>query len=93
MVFLNKIPKRSDKLAWRVIAGELVVIPLQNPIEEKLEIFNETATKVWELCDGKHTLRQITKELEKEYAVEGEEIKSSLNKLIIDMLEKRLITI
>ncbi len=96
MELLNKIPKKNnEKLAWRVIDGEAVVIPLENQSEEgeKLDIFNETATKIWELIDGKNTIKDIIKKIIDEYDIKPDEAQSQIKKLISEMSAKKVIII
>ena len=95
MDFLNKVIKKNKDLAWRIIDGEAVVIALGDQPEggESINIFNETATRTWELIDGKMTAIEIIKQIIEEYAVETQEAESQVKKLIHDMLCKKLIAI
>ncbi|GAG43173.1 unnamed protein product [marine sediment metagenome] len=95
MDFLNKVPKKNEDLAWRVIDGEVVVIPLENQPEkeERFDIFNETATRIWELINGKNTVREIIEQLMGEYEIETQEAQSQVKKLINDLSKKKLIVV
>lgn len=94
MIHLNNIPRRSKKLAWRIIEGEAVVLPLDNPAgEERLNKFNATATRIWELCDGKRTVKDIISQLKDEYLVDYEKVRSETEKIILELFKKNLITI
>jgi len=93
MDILNKVPKKNQNLAWRIIDGEAVVIPLENQPEEgeKLDIFNETATRIWELIDGKNSIKNIVEKLINEYDIEFIEAESQVKRLINEMAAKKLI--
>ena len=54
MNILNKIPKKNEDLAWRVIENEAIVIPLKNQPKKGKEvvIFNETGARIWELVSA-----------------------------------------
>lgn len=93
MDWLNKIPKKNKNLAWRIIDGEAVVIPLegQPEKEEKLDIFNETATRVWELIDGNNSVVDIIKKITDEYDVKLEEAQSQVKNFLGNLSQKRLI--
>lgn len=95
MNILNKIPKKNEELAWQVIDGEAIVIDLDSQPEEgeKLQIFNETATKIWGLIDGKKSVKDIIKKIIKEYEIDSEKAKFQVKSLIKNMINKKLITI
>lgn len=63
MDILNKISEKNKNLAWRIIDGEAVILPLENQPQdgEKLAIFKEIATRIWELIDGKKSVKDIIK--------------------------------
>ena len=69
MPSLENVPKQHEELAWRVIAGEAVIVPPHQPAEgiRELTILNPTATRIWELCRGDMTIRRIVDALREEY--------------------------
>lgn len=57
----NKYPSvRRNNLVVQEISDELMIYDLN---ENKAFCLNETSAKVWQLCDGKKSLGQISKEL------------------------------
>ncbi len=87
MNWVEKIPKKSENIAWRIIDGEAIVIPLLDQPQdgERFNVFNETATAIWELIDGKKSIKNIIIIIAADYnmdfsSIEGE-VKSSFNKL------------
>ena len=95
MDFLIKIPKKNNNLAWRIIDSEAVVILLENISykEERFHIFNETATRIWGLIDGKNSVQDIIKKIIDEYDIKNDECQSQVKRLISDMAIKKMITI
>jgi len=93
MELLDKIPKKNKGLAWRIIDGEVVVIPLEaQPKEgEKLTSFNETASRIWELIDGKNSVEEIIKKIIDEYDVELKEARSQVKNFLDNLSQKKLI--
>jgi len=81
----KKIPKKNDKLAWRTIEDETVIMLLANQLEdgEIVNTLNETATRIWGLIDGKNSEEDLTQKIIKEYDIEpkraGVEVKKFLN--------------
>ena len=92
---LAKIPKKNKNLAWRIIDAEAVVLSLENQPEEgeAVNIFNQTATRIWELCDGKKSVKEIIAQLKKEYAPESQNLESQVKRIIEDMRDEKLIQI
>ncbi len=88
----KKIPKKNDKLAWRTIEDETVIMPLTEQLEdgEIVNILNETATRIWGLIDGKNSEEDLTQKIIKEYKIEpkraGVEVKKFLNILYKNQL-------
>jgi hypothetical protein len=92
MNFLNKIPKKNSNLTWLIIEGNAVVVPLTNfSSEERIDIFNVTATRIWELIDSKRTIKQIINQLIKEYETDINTLECQVQKLIGDLLRLELI--
>ena len=95
MDWLNKIFTKNKNLAWRIIDKETVIIALGNQSEkgEKLNIFNETATMIWELIDGKNSVKDIIRNIVDEYDIEPERAQFQIKELMSKMVSKNLIKI
>lgn len=50
------IPRRGQSLVWRRMGGETVLF---NPDCIEAYLLNRTATAIWELCDGAHSLEDM----------------------------------
>lgn len=92
---LNKIPKKNSELAWRTIDNETIIIPLdeQTVDFEKIELLNNTATRIWELIDGKNTLKEIIEKICEEYELERVEAEKEVLSFINKLEKKNLIKI
>lgn len=100
MRWLDKIPEKNKNLGCRIIDGEAVVIAFQNLLDVNLDasqefvIFNETATRVWQLCDGDRTTKEILEQLKEEYDIEeNKEAEAQIGNLIDELTQCRLISI
>lgn len=92
---LNKIPKRNPDLAWRIIDNEAIIIPLdeQTPECEKINFLNETATRIWELIDGKNSIKDIIARILDEYEITQEQAEKEVVSFIKKLEEKNLVKI
>lgn len=92
---LSKIVKKNSELAWRIIDNETIIIPLdeQSPETEKINFLNETATRIWELIDGKNSIKDIIIKICQEYEVEKKEAEKEVVNFINKLLKEKLIKI
>ncbi|MCD6080429.1 MAG: PqqD family protein [Candidatus Omnitrophica bacterium] len=90
---LDKIPQKNTELAWRVIDNETVIIPLdeQTSDSEKINFLNETGTRIWELIDGKNSIKDIVVMIVKEYEIDEEEGKKEVINFIKKLERKNLV--
>jgi len=95
MGWIDKVPKKNKNLAWRVIDGEAVIIPLTEQSEEgeTINILNQTATRIWELCNSKNQVKDIIDSLSQEYDAEEALVICQVERTMNELLEKRLISV
>ena len=86
---LQKIYKKNPNIVSRVVAGEVILVPIHNNVADMDFIYtlNITAARVWELTDGEHTLKEIHQSLVKEFQVDGIEIAQDLLELIQNLAD------
>ena len=92
---LDKIPGKNTELVWRVIDGETVIIPLdeQTSDSEKISFLNETGTRIWELIDGKNSIKDIVVKIVKEYEIEEKEAEKEVVSFVENLKNRNLIKI
>lgn len=86
MISLNSVPKRNKDIAWRIIDSKAVIVPLDGSAREKINICNETATRIWELINGKSSIKKIITMLSLEYNISIQKIEHQ----VIDVIEEML---
>lgn len=64
-----QLPKRRTEFEERTVEGEMVVV---DPESEKIHQLNETASFIWQRCDGDHDRQQIAEELATAFEVDAE---------------------
>jgi hypothetical protein len=69
MIATDARPRRAGSMAWQSIDGETVLLNID--ARELLGV-NEVAARVWALCDGTHTLAEISATIAAEFEVDAE---------------------
>ncbi len=82
-------PKRKSHLVFNKIEDQIVIIDFDS--EKQFHQLNETASFIWNFCDGKHELLQIEDLLFEEYETSKENIKTDLQKILNDFKENGLL--
>ena len=90
---LDKIPQKNTELAWRIIDNETVIIPLdeQTSDSEKINFLNETGTRIWELIDGKNSIKDIVVRIVKEYEIDEKEAEKEVVSFVKKLERKNLV--
>jgi len=83
-------PAKSEATAFRTIDNEAVILNLDNSIYYSL---NEVGAKVWDLCDGSKTVRDIATAISEEFEVEKEVAEGDVLELLDDLLREGLVSI
>jgi hypothetical protein len=80
MDFLERVYKKTDSIVSRKIADELILVPIRQNVGDLESIYtlNETAARIWELIDGKTTVREIRERIVEEFEVTSEEAEKDL---------------
>ena len=87
---LESFFKKSEKIAWRVVEEDSVLLNLDTGYYYTL---NEVGRFLWESIDGKKKLSAIHKEILDHYDVDPETAKSDILELIDNLLKEGLVEI
>jgi len=93
---LDAVYVPSDEVVARKIEGEIIIVPLTAGIaEDQDDLFtlNDTGRSVWELLDGKTTVRQVIDRLIQQYDAAEEEIRRDVTGLLAELVHRRIITV
>ncbi|MCM8763212.1 MAG: PqqD family protein [Candidatus Omnitrophica bacterium] len=88
MELANYIFKKNDNLAWRIIDGEAFII---HPKDGLIYPLNRTATRIWELVDGKNSVSELVAKIEEEFEEDKEVIEKDIDSFLKDLLKTDLI--
>ncbi len=82
--FINQ----NADVAWRKIAGEAVLVQAR---QRQIIIFNEVGSRIWELCDGRHTLGDIINTLAQEFLVSRRELATDVGSFLKELFQRDLV--
>jgi len=66
-------------------------ISLYDPTTERVVILNTTASDVWRLADGQHTVHDVIKMLARAYQVEPASIRDEVQTTVERLMEEQLL--
>ena len=84
----------SEDVVAREIDGSLIIVPLTSGVgdlEDDLFSMNETGTEIWNLLDGRKTLKEAVATLEKKYRGSPDEIERDVAGIVEELLKRRMI--
>lgn len=86
--YSSRKPAHHPGTASRVFGDEAVII---SPTENKVRMLNPSASRIWELADGSHTLEQIAQELTVEFDIDLAQAQASVDQFIDELVSKGLL--
>ncbi|BAD85969.1 hypothetical protein, conserved [Thermococcus kodakarensis KOD1] len=100
--YLNLIPVRNEKIKLRKIDGKYyLLIPMDSMLDflarklhgdyRRIEL-DEVGAYIWELCDGRRTVREIGKALKTRFGDEVEPLYERLLVFLLNLHKRYLIT-
>jgi hypothetical protein len=84
----------SDDVVSREIEGELIIVPISSgigDIEDELYTLNDTGRAIWNLMDGRRTLREIAVELTNVYNGSLENITRDVAGIVGELARRKII--
>lgn len=91
---MDMVFAHSNDVVAREIDGMLIIVPLTagvGDMEDDLFSMNETGTAIWNMLDGKKTMKEIIAGLKKEYVAGPEEITIDVTGIAEELLKRRMI--
>ena len=86
----DAVLKRSDRLSWRVLEGDAVIL---HPEAGTLHRLNGSGTRLWELLDGERDLSTIVRLLTDEYEVDPAEATNDVVAVVGDLIDAGLVEV
>ncbi len=84
MQSLETIFQKNSSIVSRRIADEVILVPIRRKLGEieSLYTLNEVGARIWELLDGKRSLKALRDALLEEFEVSEQEAEEDLTTLI-----------
>lgn len=94
MDFLDKIYKKSDSVVSRKIANEFILIPIRQNVADLESIYtlNEVGARIWELMDGKMTMREIKEKIIEEFEVTADKAEKDIAEYLQELEKIKAVT-
>lgn len=87
---VSVVARRSSRVAWREIDGEIVII---SPEDSSVHELNETAGAFWRAADGKRDIAEIARSLAAAYEAPVDSVLADIEELVAELSAKRLLTV
>jgi hypothetical protein len=86
---------RSQSVVSRRIAGETLIVPVRGKVGDLASIysFNGSGTLLWESLTSPQSFPDLVEVIEREYAVEREQVESDIKQFLNDTISVGLIEI
>jgi hypothetical protein len=91
---MDMVFARSNDTVAREIDGALIIVPLTAGIgdmEDDLFSMNETGTAIWNMLDGRITMKEAIAALEEEYMAGPGEIERDVLGIVEELLKRRIL--
>jgi hypothetical protein len=91
---MDMIFSHSSDVVSREIDGSLIIVPLTagvGDMEDDLFSMNETGTEIWNMLDGKKTVREVAEALTLRYRAESAEIEQDVAGIVTELLKRRML--
>jgi pyrroloquinoline quinone biosynthesis protein D len=86
---LDVRPLRHPGVQSRGAMGETTLVgPDEGAVSREL---NEVATRIWALCDGRHTVRDIAEQVAREFDVDEDTARCDVAEFVREMLQDGLL--
>jgi hypothetical protein len=86
------IVKKKD-VPYRIIESQAVIVNQNKENKLMYHTINEIGTEIWELIDGKRTIKEIIEEIIKKYEIEPESAQKDIIDFIQELKEKDLVEV
>jgi hypothetical protein len=88
MIYRETCPKRGDQVIAQKAANDLLLFNMEDGNYYSL---NEIGSRVWELCDGNHSVSQVVAALAGEYDASDQVLEKDVLELLEDFRRGKLI--
>ncbi len=87
-------PVRHPGITWRPVSEEEIVLVLpaaEGSAEREEQELNEVGARIWELCDGAHSVQDIADAVAEEFDVDEPTARADAVEFVRELLEQKLL--
>ena len=86
---------RSRSVVSRRVSGETLIVPVRGKVGDLASIysFNDVGSLVWQLLEIPRDVSELVSAVEREYAVDPQQVQQDVSKFLNDMLSVGLVEI
>jgi hypothetical protein len=88
MITLGSRPKRAEQVIAQKASNDVLLFNIEDGNYYSL---NEIGGKIWELCDGSHSVAQVVALIASEYETSTEEVQKDITDLLESLKNGKLI--
>lgn len=91
---MDTIYRPSGDIVTRIIEGKLIIVPLTSgvgKVDDDLYTLNETGKEIWDLLDGRLTVKDIAGRLANQFEAPLEEIEGDVSELLGELLDRGIL--
>lgn len=76
--------EKTDNLVTRKIAGETILVPVSSNVGDLESIYtlNEVGSRIWELIDGKTSLKVLKDKIQTEFDVPEDIVEQDIQEIV-----------
>ena len=89
----DKYPIREANVAYRVIEDSTILVRTSKSGDMIFHTLNEVGTRIWDLCNGKITIKGIVSHILKEYEVKEKALIKDCLEIINILKDKELLSL
>lgn len=79
--------QREEKIPWRLIEGEAVLVNMQ---DGEVIHLNEVAAEIWNVIDGTRSVREIVEHVDHAFEAERATIEKDVFRFLGKLIEKKV---
>ena len=79
--------QREEKIPWRLIEGEAVLVNIE---DGEVIHLNEVAAEIWSVIDGTRSVEEIVKHVNREFEAEIATIEKDVFDFLNQLIEKKV---
>ena len=82
-------PKRNNDASWKKLGDKTLI--LSTRIDGQMHELNSTGDFLWQLCDGRHSMENITRKFREHYGLNEQQAREDVEAFLNQLARKKLL--